>query len=169
MVPTHPVASQIADRTIPPRDGRGLLPAPTARTAALSTSIRPRDRALSIAGLPLPSRLRVDSLIALAKLRLLSQRQRARQYDALKRAHCRRAVRSHPAPYDRQRPRQSSRATPRRGTLSAYAPRTLASARSARTSAINALNRNHAPRIGRAARRAAAWRDSPRRLASRAL
>ena len=71
MVPTHPTASQIADRRIPPRDGRGLLPAPTARTAADNTSIRPCDRALSIAGLPLPSRRNVLSLMALARLRLL--------------------------------------------------------------------------------------------------
>ena len=63
--PTHAVASQIADRTMPPRFARNFDAAPTARTAELSTSIRPCDRARSIAGLPLPSRRSVLSLMAL--------------------------------------------------------------------------------------------------------
>ena len=48
----------------PPR-ARGFEPAPTARIAADSTSIRPADRARSTAGFPLPSLRSVDSLMAL--------------------------------------------------------------------------------------------------------
>ena len=43
--------------------------APTARIAALSTSIRPAERARSTAGFPFPSRRNVDSLIAFARER----------------------------------------------------------------------------------------------------
>ena len=63
MVAAHPTAPHNIDRTSPLR-GRGFEPAPIARMAALSTSIRPADRALSSAGLPLPSLRIVLSLMA---------------------------------------------------------------------------------------------------------
>ena len=69
MMETHPTASQSAERTTPPLRGRDFAAAPTANTARVNTSIRPCDRARSTAGLPLPLRRSVLSLIALARLR----------------------------------------------------------------------------------------------------
>ena len=109
MMATHALASQIADRTMPPRFARYFDAAPTARTAALSTSIRPAVRARSIAGLPLPSRRSVDSLIAVASAEIRAERQRLCQNRRLKRPDA--ALPSGPAPVRTtvQRPGEQSR------------------------------------------------------------